>query len=142
MTKTTSAMGRADAGDMPAWLDEGLASLYSSSVWQNDTLKGASSWRIEQLDIRYLNETRKNIPFLDSLVNYNWQEFNGGKSIDLCKAAVNYALANHFLLYVQEKGKLQQLVATYKSRPDPGNGMADKASGALPFFFPFVQLPV
>jgi hypothetical protein len=119
---------RTDAGDMPAWLDEGLASLYSTSTWRGDTLVGGDSWRMEQLDNFYLRKTgQRGIPVLDSLINYNWEEFNGGPANNLCRAAVNYALANHFLLYVQEKGKLHSLVRRFMTRPDPGSGDAAPA---------------
>jgi len=112
---------RTDAGDIPAWLDEGLASLYSIYQWKNDTLKGAATWRIEQLRPEYINSTGIGLPSLKELISYNWQDFNGGDDIDLCRASVNYALSNHFMIYLQEKGLLQSLVAQFKSRSTPGN---------------------
>jgi len=62
---------RTDAGDIPAWLDEGLASLYSVYKWNRDTLKGsASTWRIMQLNSRYLEATGISVPVLKQLISY------------------------------------------------------------------------
>lgn len=113
---------RTDAGDIPAWLDEGLASLYSVYYWDKDVLKGSqSTWRTGQLKARYLETTNINLPGLKELITYNWDEFNGGEEINLCKASVNYALSNHFMIFLQEKGLLQSLVSQFKLRSTPGN---------------------
>lgn len=113
---------RTDAGDIPAWLDEGLASLYSVYYWDKDTLKGSpATWRITQLNAHYLETTNTDLPGLKQLVSYSWQQFNGGEEINLCRASVNYALANHFMIYLQEKELLQSLVYRFKSRNTPGN---------------------
>jgi hypothetical protein len=58
---------------------------------------------------------------LKEMLSYNWEEFNGGEENNLCKASINYALANHFLIYLQQKKLLQPLVEVYRTRGTPGN---------------------
>jgi len=112
---------RTDLGDIPAWLDEGLASLYSVSYWKNDTLFGnKNTWRIDQLQKKYLSATAQVVPMLVKLFSYNWQQFNGGEDVNLCQASINYALANHLMIYFQEKNALEQILNAYKKRKDPG----------------------
>jgi hypothetical protein len=112
---------RTDVGDIPAWVDEGLASLYSISSWKNDALTGSeNTWRIRQLQVDYLMGTNVQIPSLNNLMNYDWEEFNGGEENNLCLASVNYALSNFFILYLQEKNLLKPLVKYYKQRNGPG----------------------
>src|SRR5262249_12380611 len=113
---------RTDAGDIPAWLDEGLASLYSVYRWNGDTLRGSeSTWRIGQLRPDYVSATDTKLPLLKELLNFNWEEYNGGEDINLCNASINYALSNHFMIFLQEKRLLQSLVAAFKSRKSPGS---------------------
>ena len=133
---------RTDAGDLPAWLDEGMASLYSTSYWQGDVLMGGDSWRIAQLESGYLSNTGQQVPLLDSLVNYNWQEFNGGAETDLCRAAVNYALANHFLLFIQSQNKLRDLVNKFSKRPDPGDQQSPPAPDDTRLLEEVLQKPI
>ncbi|MEO6454241.1 MAG: hypothetical protein ABIN97_09225 [Ginsengibacter sp.] len=113
---------RTDAGDIPAWLDEGMASLYSIYSWKNEVLKGTgNTWRLKQLTSTYLRSTRQKVPSIENLLSYDWQQFNGGDGNNLCKASVNYALANHFLIYLQEKDLLKALMKTYRFRKPPGD---------------------
>ena len=112
---------RTDAGDIPAWVDEGLASLYSIYIWNGNTLKGSeSTWRITQLRHEYLTATDTKMPLLKQLVSFNWAEYNGGEEINLCNASVNYGLSNHLMIFLQEKNLLQSLVTSFKSRKSPG----------------------
>jgi hypothetical protein len=114
-------MIRTDAGDIPAWADEGIASLYAVSTWQNNKLMGnGNTWRIRSLNSVYLREVHGKIPLLKDMLSYNWEEFNGGEENNLCTASINYALANHFLIYLQQKNLLQPLVQVYRTRGNPG----------------------
>lgn len=110
---------RTDIGDVPAWVDEGLASLYSTSYWKNDKLIGGDTWRLRQLQPPYLNKTNVSIPSLAALTDYSWDDFNGGENNNLCVASVNYALSNFFMLYLQEKNLLQPLINFYRARKGP-----------------------
>ncbi|RYZ28054.1 MAG: hypothetical protein EOO10_10795 [Chitinophagaceae bacterium] len=127
---------RTDLGDIPAWLDEGLASLYSVSYWQNDTLYGNKHiWRIDQLDQRYLLSTAQTVPSFAQLFSYNWEQFNGGEEINLCQASVNYSLSNHLLIFLQDQNKLQALMQAFKNRKDPGG----KEAAAAPTDLAIIQ---
>ncbi|CAN5395610.1 hypothetical protein BH11BAC5_BH11BAC5_41090 [soil metagenome] len=118
---------RTDLGDIPAFLDEGLASLYSVSKWQNDTLLGDyRPWRLDELqEAKYATDKQLQIPPMDKLINYSWDEFDGVETKNVCQVAVNYALSNFIMIYLQEKKLLQQMVTAFKSRPfvpdDPAN---------------------
>ncbi|MDB5120768.1 MAG: hypothetical protein JWN56_1986 [Sphingobacteriales bacterium] len=113
---------RTDVGDIPAWLDEGLASLYSTSHWENGVLiSDKVIWRTDIL----LRASRQRIesvhvPTIKSMINYSWDSFDGVKADykNICQASVNYSLANHFLIYLQKKDKLKQVINAYKNRPE------------------------
>lgn len=118
---------RTDVGDIPAFLDEGLASLYSVSSWKNNQLIGDyRPWRLEELkEARSSRDRFLQIPSLSKLIGYSWDEFDGGGTKNICQVAVNYALSNFLLIYLQEKKLLQLTVNAYKNRPfvpfDSGN---------------------
>lgn len=111
---------RADIGDIPAWLDEGIASLYSNSYWNKDTLYGnEKNWRTYDLQKKRLQEMGVSVPGIKEVVGYNWEQFNGGPQTDLCKAAVNYSLTNHLMLYFQQQGLLKKVVQAIRDRGNP-----------------------
>ncbi|SEN09359.1 hypothetical protein SAMN04488505_10869 [Chitinophaga rupis] len=112
---------RGDAGDIPAWLDEGIAGLYSNSYWENDVLQGnKTTWRLDDLRSKRLAEIGETVPSLEKLLGYDWNNFYGGADKNLCMATVNYALSNYFMIYLQEQGVLQQLIQAVKNRRPPG----------------------
>lgn len=105
---------RTDIGDIPAWLDEGIAALYETSFWQNDTLKGQiNNWRTEVLSA-YLRTT--SIKPLKFLIGENWSGFTVNSYKDACETAVNYALAKHFAIFMQEHNWLQPVVTAFRDR--------------------------
>jgi len=110
---------RTDLGDIPAFLDEGLASLYSVSRWENKNLIGDHRpWRLDELkEARFATDKLLQIPPLDKLVNYSWDEFDGQETKNVCQVAVNYALSNFVMIYLQEKNLLNQMVTAFKNRP-------------------------
>ena len=110
---------RTDLGDIPAFLDEGLASLYSVSKWKSDLLIGdARPWRLDEIrEARNARDRYFKIPTLDSLINYSWNQFDGQETKNVCQVAVNYALSNFLMIYLQEKNRLQQMVDAFKNRP-------------------------
>ncbi|HEY8918743.1 MAG TPA: hypothetical protein VIM87_20005 [Chitinophaga sp.] len=112
---------RGDAGDIPAWLDEGIACLYSNSHWENDVLLGnKTTWRLGDLRNKRLAEIGETVPSLETLLGYDWSNFYGGADKNLCMATVNYAVSNYFLIYLQEQGMLQQMMQAVKNRRPPG----------------------
>ncbi|MGZ5135147.1 MAG: hypothetical protein ACXWCG_08355, partial [Flavitalea sp.] len=110
---------RTDVGDIPAFLDEGLASLYSVSRWENEKLVGDHRpWRLQELsEAKSANDSYLKIPPLEKLINYSWNEFDGQETKNVCQVAVNYALSNFLMIYLQEKNLLQKIVTAFKDRP-------------------------
>ncbi len=103
-------MVRTDVGDIPGWLDEGVACLYETSEWENGILKGkVFQWRTEIFKGLML-------PRLHSLLENNWDEFSIAPGVSACDVALNYALAKHFAIYLQEKDMLRKVVTAFKER--------------------------
>ncbi len=109
---------RTDVGDIPPFLDEGLASLYSVSSWKNGVLTGDQRpWRLEDLrKASYSRDRFLKVPSLDKLINYSWDEFDGSGTRNICQVAINYALSNFLMIYLQEKGLLGKTMDTFKNR--------------------------
>lgn len=110
---------RSEIGDISPWLDEGMACLYSVYGIQNNELMGSyDTWRV--MHFKLLMNLKSNgriaVPTLEQLLNYNWNEFEGGSSNNLCEASVHYALSNLFVLYLQYKGKLPAVVEKFRNR--------------------------
>lgn len=105
---------RTDIGDIPAWLDEGIAALYETSKWQNEILKGdINNWRTEVLS-EYMKTS--SIKPLESLIKENWNGFTINSYNDACNTAVNYALSKHFAIFMQERNWLQPVVNAFRER--------------------------
>lgn len=109
-------MVRTDVGDVPPWMDEGIACIYETSKWVGDKLVGeVHNWRSDVLrGASY--EMKQHIPRLSEFVNYNWKQFDGLETNDQCKASVDYAYGKHFMLWLQESGRLTDLFKTIKNR--------------------------
>jgi len=116
-------VARKAMSDIPTWLDEGIACLYAVYQWKNDTLYGdKNNWRTQVIQDATYNSTlglpnHDNtiaIPSPKILLNYSWDQFNGIIDENLCKVAINYSLANHLLLYLQEKNLLQKVFNAYE----------------------------
>jgi hypothetical protein len=89
---------RTDLGDIPGWLDEGIACLYSTSSWEGNMLQG------------------KSVPTLAEIITNNWSEFSKNESNSICDVALNYALSHHFAIYLQENNLLRKTVQAFKNR--------------------------
>jgi hypothetical protein len=110
---------RSDIGDISPWLDEGMASLYSVYRVANNELAGLySTWRVKhfKLLVNLKSSEKVTVPTLEQLINYNWQDFQGGPSENLCIASVHYALANFYVLFLQELNLLPNTVDAIKNR--------------------------
>lgn len=110
---------RSDIGDIPPWLDEGIASLYEASYWRGDTLFGSVqfpfNYRLDALrNAQYLDNIRMSIPRLDQLVAMNWERFEGMPDDLECVLALHYAISKHVALYLQERGMLVAVVDQYR----------------------------
>ena len=127
-------MVRTDIGDVPPWVDEGIACIYETSKWQGDQLVGdVENWRTDVLrGARY--EMSGKIPRLSEFIGFNWRQFDGFESNDLCKAAIDYAYGKHLMLYLQEEGKLTDLVASVKNRNEITNDSIVKIQTDIDLF--------
>ena len=57
------------------------------------------------------------IPPFEKLINYSWNEFDGQETKNVCQVAVNYALSNFLMIWLQEKNLLKEMVTAFKNRP-------------------------
>lgn len=109
---------RTELGDIPAWLDEGIACMYAVYNQKENELFGAlNTWRIIHFkSLTFLSEDHITVPSLEQLLSMNWEEFEGGKEHNTCVSSIHYSLANMFLLFLQEKELVYPTVETFKNR--------------------------
>ncbi len=111
---------RASFGDIPQWLDEGVASLYEVSAERDGRYVGLPNWRGRVLDNAW--DMR---PTLRSVVASPWFAFDrtdgqeNGWMMEAERAAVHLATARYLALYLQDKGKLRTVFDAFRAR-DPG----------------------
>jgi hypothetical protein len=95
-------MVRNDFGDIPPWLDEGLAALFEVTRGEGPELIGLSNWRET-----VLNELWAERPPLGVLLRMSRAAFDAVD--EPRKQAVNYATARYLMLYLQEIGQIQSI---------------------------------
>jgi hypothetical protein len=114
---------RQSFGDVPQWLDEGVASLYEVSARQGDAFRGQPNWRG-----RVLIEFRYEAPKLSALVASPWFGFdradpgdpqNWSRDDAAQTVAAYLATARYFALFLQERGRLNAVYDAFRGR-DPG----------------------
>lgn len=111
---------RASFGDIPQWIDEGIASLYEVSREQGDRYIGLPNWRGRVLDNAW--DLR---PPLREVIASPWFAFDrtdgqeNSSMVPAERAAVHLATARYLALYLQEKGELRRVFNAFKMR-DPG----------------------
>lgn len=103
-------------GDMPQWLDEGIAALYEVSRPTNGVFVGLPNWRGKLLTVRPALR-----PSLRQVITSPWFAFDGvsgGPSAGTAEAR-QLALARYFALYLQSNGLLSATFKAFRDR-DPG----------------------
>ena len=144
---------RSTFGDIPQWLDEGLASLYEVSRMTPDTtvevaagqtrpsrFVGLPNWRG-----RILSELQSERSPLEQMITSNWFAFEqpGNHDPDAPDArhmAVTLAEARYFTLYLQDRGMLKPLYERLRSQvPD---AKRDAGKGALAAVADVTQEPL
>lgn len=111
---------RSSFGDIPQWLDEGMAGLYEVMEIRSGRFLGIANWRG-----RVLKQQWSERPTLAEVIASPWFAFDRTEvgeepgSIPLERMAVHLATARYFTLYLQEKGKLAEIFRTLRDR-DPG----------------------
>lgn len=99
---------RGNFGDMPPWLEEGMAAAYADSRIVGDRVEpNPRNWRGPILRNSYAGP----IPSLAQLMKMTWVEMDSVQS-DPQRQATNQALACFFILYLDQHGKL---VEVYKA---------------------------
>jgi len=105
-------MVRNDFGDIPPWLDEGLAALYEVSAVTEDSVRGTPNWRGEVLE--QLSDLQ---PSVEELVEMNWLEFSSAEGeYDTEMQAANHAKARYLMLFFQETGQLTAVYRRFQAR--------------------------
>jgi hypothetical protein len=124
---------RADFGDIPQWLDEGIASVYEVSGRTGDDYFGLPNWRGDVL--RSLWNER---PTIRELIGTAWFLFDdprqpppsttlvsrfedgaaraGGDTAAARRNAVTMATARYFLLYLDQQGELAAVLRAARER--------------------------
>ncbi|WBA44320.1 hypothetical protein [Hymenobacter canadensis] len=118
-------LSRSKFGDIPPWMDEGMAALYEVSEIRSTKIAGLPNWRG-----RVLFTFGSLRPSLKTLLSWNWSNFDNNAEyqpsdtlqvIDnqrFNQQAVNYATARYFMFYLQEKRKLEDVYKAFQER-DP-----------------------
>jgi len=100
-------------GDMPQWLDEGIASLYEVSRRSGSTWEGLPNWRGKLLAVPAAER-----PSLREVIASPWFDFDGvsgGAAISTAQAR-QLALARYFALYLQTRGLLDDTFRAFRDR--------------------------
>lgn len=108
-------MARSTFGDIPPWLDEGMAALYEVSKIEGERVLGLGNWRGRVLDNLWWAR-----PSLEKLIKMNWVEFDQYQDEPSMQAteqqAANHATARYFMQYLQEHGKLAEVFNAFRTR--------------------------
>ena len=125
---------RSNFGDIPQWLDEGMAGLYEVSKFEGDAVLGIPNWRG-----KVLKKLMHQRPTVRQLVVSDWFAF---EQVEFAKElqkeadwetpsaeqmAAMLAAARYFTFYLQEKGKLKPVFLDLQ-KLTPGSGSGDRDS--------------
>jgi hypothetical protein len=139
---------RSNFGDVPQWLDEGVASVYEVSAREGDGFVGRDNWRREVLE-----DTWALRPDVETLIRAEWFVFDdpgqAGRepdAVDLqdpqaeARRAATMAMARYFAMYLDARGALRPVFAAVRDRgfdalggEDPGAhvvGIVEAVAGA------------
>ncbi len=106
-------------GDIPPWLDEGTACYFESSNLKNDKLTvNLHNYRSDLLGkARLLNqEFHINSPKIDSLINYNWQQFSGKPGDLLIQSSLHYSFSFALVAFIASENKLEKVMDGFRNR--------------------------
>ncbi len=102
----------ANVADCPAWINEGLGSLFEQSKEREGHIVGLTNWRLD--DLQRAIGAEEAVAIAD-LVATDDAQFYGDNS------GLNYATARYLLYWLQEQGKLREFwkdwLATRKDDP-------------------------
>ena len=109
---------RRDFGDIPQWLDEGMASLYEVSRETDSSFVGKPNWRGKVL--KELWDLR---PSLTEMITSGWFSYDMPSEYadhtadreSIQRQAVFMAMSRYFILYLQEKQKLNEVFEAFRA---------------------------
>jgi hypothetical protein len=99
-------------GDIPPWLDEGMAALYEVSRLRGGGVEGLPNWRGD-----VLREFRGSRPSVEQLIRMDWRGFDDeAGEYRSQKQAMNHATARYFMLMLQQRKQLASVYHAFHSR--------------------------
>jgi hypothetical protein len=104
----------ADFPRAPAWLNEGLASLYERPTDRDGHIWGLPNWRLPNLKRELRADT---LPDLATLLATSSAEFYAAEYD-------SYAYARYLMAYLQERGVLVDFYRRFRDDPDDATGAA------------------
>ena len=128
---------RSNFGDIPQWMDEGMAGLYEVSKFQGEEIMGIPNWRG-----KVLTGLMHRRPTVKQLVVSDWFAF---EQVEFAKElqknaewetppaeqmAAMLATARYFTLYLQDKGKLKSVFQDLQ-KLTPGSGSGEPAKDSI-----------
>lgn len=124
---------RANFGDIPQWLDEGMAALYEVSSHRCGQVYGEPNWRG-----RVLQELESFRPSVAQLISASWfppdmpgrYEASTADHKEIRRQAAIMATARYLALYLQETGQLVGLYTAFRDRENTGSAESIPAQSA------------
>ena len=114
-----------DFPDMPAWFNEGLASLYEQCRFAPGRLVGLTNWRLPALQER-LREDARGKGLLARVVGTSADEFYGASS------GLNYAAARYLCYDLQQRGLLERFYKEFRQECRDASAAGPRASSRRP----------
>lgn len=132
-------------GDIPQWLDEGIASLYEVSAFYGDALLGEPNWRGKVIDL-FAPPQRRSVR---QIISSDWFPFDvqeltrdtDGVGRATMALSLQMAVNRYLMLYLQERGLLPTVYSAFRDR-DPGNVLDDPALDTVARFEGVVGQPI
>lgn len=117
-------LAREGFGDIPQWLDEGMASLYEVSGREGDVYHGLDNWRGQVLD-----QDLSRRPSVETLIRAEWFLFDDPEQARALEdswrfegsmlardQATMMATARYFAMYLERTGKLAAVFAALRDQ--------------------------
>jgi hypothetical protein len=98
---------RTGFGDIPQWLDEGIASVYEESARRGDRFFGLPNWRRQ-----VLAQFAKQQPTIRQLLRSNWFLFDDPKQIEVIERDLKNSSLNSEYAYTPEAQRQAAMLAT------------------------------
>jgi hypothetical protein len=94
---------------IPAWLNEGIASLYGTAKWNGKQFEFLVNYRLRDLQAAIADGT---VPTIEELARSSDADVRGDRAMTF------YAMSRYVLLFVEKQGKLSKLYAELRDAKD------------------------